>query len=256
MRNLHRFRLDFSLILDAFSAYFGSQRASKINTNSGRGLERPLEASGEPLGNLWEAFGSPGSGIWPKWGPKVAQTFYPGGMRGDPLSVEISTEFDKPIQSRFAPPKGGGGSSLGPPRIPPGRQASTSWPRFERNCVCGGPYQKTYCGANLQLSHERVRFSIVCCQTLGLEALGTHSYRIIAYIPHPAILHFAHGVRNGRATRAVAPITCFRRSACWRLRKWASSSIQAYLTPPTPQFFMLVLGTYAFQAFHELGFER
>ena len=55
MRNLHRFQPDFTSILEAFSAYFGSQRPSEINENSGRDLERPLEASGKPLGGLWDA---------------------------------------------------------------------------------------------------------------------------------------------------------------------------------------------------------
>ena len=33
----------------------------------------------------------------------------PGGMRGVPLSVEISTEFDRLVWTRPAPPRGGGG---------------------------------------------------------------------------------------------------------------------------------------------------
>ena len=59
MRNLNRFWLDFRFILEAFSVYFGSQRASKINKNSGRGLERPLEASGVAFGRPLEASSGP-----------------------------------------------------------------------------------------------------------------------------------------------------------------------------------------------------
>ena len=90
MRNLSRFWLDFCFIWEGFSTYFGSQRASKINKNSGRGLERPLGASGIGLGRPLGAFGGSGGLNWP-------QKLYSGGMRGDPLSVEISTEFDMRI---------------------------------------------------------------------------------------------------------------------------------------------------------------
>ena len=57
MRNLNRFWLDSGFMLDAFSVYFGSQRASKINKNSGRGLERPLETSERGFKRLLEGFG-------------------------------------------------------------------------------------------------------------------------------------------------------------------------------------------------------
>ena len=83
---LRRFHPDFTSIFDAFSAYFGSQRASKINENSGRGLERPLEASGVAFGRPLAAFRGSGGGNWQK---KLKFC----GMRGAPLSVEISTEF-------------------------------------------------------------------------------------------------------------------------------------------------------------------
>ena len=56
---LRRFHPDFTSILDAFSAYFGSQKASKINENSGGGLERPLEASGVAFGRPLEASSGP-----------------------------------------------------------------------------------------------------------------------------------------------------------------------------------------------------
>jgi len=59
---LRRFHPDFTSILDALSAYFGSQRASKINENSGRGLERPLEASGVAFGRPLAAFRGSGGG--------------------------------------------------------------------------------------------------------------------------------------------------------------------------------------------------
>ena len=125
MRNLSRFGLDFCFIWEGFSTYFGSQRASKINQNSDRGLERPLETSGV-------AFGRPLSRIGASGGRNCPKKLWAGGMRGGPLSVEISTEFDRPIQSRPAPPKGGGGSSPMPPRIPPNRpQKSGAPPLFD-----------------------------------------------------------------------------------------------------------------------------
>ena len=113
MRNLHRFQPDFTSILEGFSAYFGNQRASQINENSGRGLERPLEASGRPLRSLWEAFGTHLEA--PEAGNRKKHS-----LPAAPLSVEISTEFDRPNQSRPAS-RGGGGSSPGLSRIPLGR---------------------------------------------------------------------------------------------------------------------------------------
>ena len=86
MRNLNRFWLDFSFILEAFSVYFGSQRASKVNKNSGRRLERPLGASGVGFGRPLGAFG----GLWER--DLAKKNFIqrrPGGMRGDPLRRPI-----------------------------------------------------------------------------------------------------------------------------------------------------------------------
>ena len=88
MRNLNRFWLDFSFILEAFSVYFGSQRASKVNKNSGRRLERPLGASGVGFGRSLGAFGGSWAVIWSE---KLTGYGRPGGMRGDPAP----SEFDR-----------------------------------------------------------------------------------------------------------------------------------------------------------------
>ena len=100
---------DFSWILTLFWKHFSlicSRKASKINKMSGCGLERPLEASGGPLGSLWRRLecdlGTFG-GKSRRDGNLKGRT---GGIRGVPLLVEISTEFDRLIQSRPAHPEG------------------------------------------------------------------------------------------------------------------------------------------------------
>ena len=123
MRNLHRFQLDFSLILGAFSAYFGSQKTSKINENSVKGLQRPLGASGV-------AFGRPFKPNWSLWRPKLSQKTLGLAECAGALSQSRSRQSSTCAFSHaLLPPKKGGGSSPGPPRIPPGRPKSpVGWP--------------------------------------------------------------------------------------------------------------------------------
>ena len=116
--NFCGFWMDFGSILRAFLDHFGDQMASKIFENSGRDLERPLEASERGLERLLEASGaswgktSAGRGLGVDW---------PSGMRG----VVVLSEFDRIrglVLSRSAPPEGGGGfnrfaHSAGPSRF-------------------------------------------------------------------------------------------------------------------------------------------
>ena len=108
MRNLHRFQPDFTSILDAFSAYFGSQRASKINENSGRGLERPLEASGV-------AFGRPLGRIWRLWRRQLAKIIANLADCAGPLSQSRSRQSSTDKSSHALLPRRG---APDPPQCP------------------------------------------------------------------------------------------------------------------------------------------
>ena len=114
MRNLHRFQPDFTSILDAFSAYFGSQRASKINENSGRGLERPLEASGV-------AFGRPLGRIWRLWRRQLAKKIK---VLRNARGPSLSRDLDRVRQTSLVTPC----SPEGGRRILPNAPAHSSKP--------------------------------------------------------------------------------------------------------------------------------
>ena len=114
MRNLNRFYLESTQILDAFSAYFGRQRASKINENSGRGLERPLEASGV-------AFGKPLGRIWRLWRRQLAKKIK---VLRNARGPSLSRDLDRVRQTNSVTPCSPEGRRRISPlalRIPPGR---------------------------------------------------------------------------------------------------------------------------------------
>jgi len=68
------------------------------------GLERPLDASRD--GQILQAFAC----IWRGPGPNLAKQRQQAECANTLFSVENSTEFDRAIKSRPAPPKGGGGT--------------------------------------------------------------------------------------------------------------------------------------------------
>ena len=121
--NFCRFWMDFGSILGAFLDNFGDQMASKIFENSGRDLERPLEASERGLERLLEASGA-------SWGKtsdgRGLDVDRPGGMRGVPLLLEFD-RIRELVLSRPAPPEGGGGFN---------RFAHSAGPLYVETSVC------------------------------------------------------------------------------------------------------------------------